>query len=125
MAALSREQLLAVLRERYDYVPGAIAAAQSELKRRGVNAFEIAAAEDEGLAATPGAMQRSIQELTAGQKATWLLLPLLAISPIASSRYRLYSNGGYHRKSLQIMEYSFIGFLTYGLAGLVLLLLLR
>lgn len=125
MATRSREQLFEVLRERADYVPDAVNAAIAELQKRGVDAFSIAEAEDAGLESVPMAGLRSKVELNARQKLLWLMLPFLALTPLAVSRIRLYSQGGFHRKSLQVMEFSFIGFNLYTLAVMVLTTILR
>ena len=125
MTTLSREQLFEVLRERADYVPDAVNAAIAELQRRGVDAFAIAAAEDEGIESAPMATVRSQVELSFGQKLLWLLLPFLGVTPLAVKRIRQYSQGGFHRKSLQIMEFSFIGFNLYALTAMLLTMFLR
>ena len=125
MASMSREQLFAVLRDRSDYVPDAVSAAIEELQRRGVDAFAISAAEDEGLESAPAAISRSKIELGLLQKLLWVLLPFLAVTPLATKRIRQYSDAGYHRKSLQIMELSFIGFNLYVFAAMALTAILR
>lgn len=125
MASKSREQLFTVLRDRSDYVPDAVAAAIEELQRRGVDAFAISSAEDEGIESAPAALSRSKVELSLIQKLLWVLLPILAITPLATKRIRQYSEGGFHLKSLQIMELSFIGFNFYVLTGMVVAAILR
>jgi hypothetical protein len=119
MARRSKEQLLAVVREGHDYVPDAVQAAYSELKRRGVNAFDIAAAEDLALENQSLQIQLSKVSMTSKEAFLWLLLPFWALSPWGVRRFEAYANEGFRRKSIQILEFAFIGFSLYTLLAIV------
>jgi hypothetical protein len=117
MAGRSKEQLLAVLRERYDYEPEAVMAAQAELKRRGVNGFDIAAAEDEAEGRAIAVQQLAETPLTQRERMLWLCLPFLALTPWGPLRLDRYGRQGQRRKVLQAMEYVLIGFSAYVLGA--------
>ncbi len=123
MARRTKEQLLAVVREGHDYVPDAIEAAYSELKRRGVNAFDIAAAEDLAIENKIRQAQLAVVSMPAKEAVLWLLFPILAMIPWGVRRFKTYADAGYHRKSIQILEFAFIGFTIYTLLSIALLTL--
>jgi hypothetical protein len=121
MASRSKEQLLAVLRESYDYEPEAVEAAHDELRRRGVNGFDIAAAEDE---AEVRALEQDACErvpLSKRETLVWLLLPFLALTPWGPLQLLRYGRFGHRRKAIQAMECVVIGLSGYLLGGLVIL----
>jgi hypothetical protein len=125
MARRSKEQLLAVVREGHDYVPDAVQAAYSELKRRGVNAFDIAAAEDLALENQSLQIQLSKVSMTSKEALLWLLFPIWALSPWGVKRFETYANAGFRRKSIQILEFAFIGFSLYTLLAIVVMQFVR
>ncbi len=125
MARRSKEQLLAVVREGHDYVPDAVQAAYSELKRRGVNAFDIAAAEDLALENQIVQGQLSKVSMTSKEALLWLLLPFWALSPWGVRQFEKYANTGFRRKSIQILEFAFIGFSLYTLLAIVVMQFVR
>lgn len=124
MARRSKEQF-AVVREGHDYVPDAVQAAYSELKRRGVNAFVIAAAEDLALENQVVQIQLSKVSMTPKEALLWLLLPFWALSPWGVRRFEAYANEGFRRKSMQILEFAFIGFSLYTLLAIVVMQFVR
>lgn len=119
MAGRSTPQLLDVLRTGYDYVPEAVLAAENELKQRGVDAFSIADARDAAIENEPVAASRAKASMTWREAMIWLALPVLAMTPWGSKAFGDYSNGGYHRKALQLLESAFIGFSIYLLAAIL------
>ncbi|HEX2900268.1 MAG TPA: hypothetical protein VHS96_11175 [Bacteroidia bacterium] len=125
MARRTKEQLLSVLREAHDYVPEALQAANAELERRGVNRFDIAAAEDMAEDNVHRTKLLASESMRWPEALLWLLLPVLSMTPWGTARFRKYANAGYRRKSLQLLELSFIGFSLYSLAFLIVVKLFR
>jgi hypothetical protein len=119
MSKRSKDQLLGVLREHYDYVPEAVAAANAELKRRGVNAFDIAAAADLGEENSPKADLMAAEPLQWQQALVWLLFPFLALTPIGTKRFKAYADQGFRCKSVQMLEVCVIGFSIYALVAII------
>lgn len=125
MARRTKEQLLAVVREGHDYVPDAIEAAYSELKRRGVNAFDIAAAEDLAIENKIRQDQLASLSMTLREAILWLLLPFWALTPWGVRRFERYTQDGFRKKSIQILEFAFIGFSVYTLIAIVVMQFVR
>ncbi len=113
MSGRSTRQLLALLRERDDYVPDAVAAAMAELKRRGVSAFDVSNAWDDGELEAEARLRLASIPLQKSWKIFWLLLPFLALTPLGAFYIRRYVDGGYRRRSIQFLEAVIIGFTGY------------
>ncbi len=121
MAVRSTHHLLALLRERHDYLPEAISAALAELKRRNVSGFDISNAMDDGDDVAKSAALSAQVALPKRMLLLWLLLPFLALTPFGAHYYRAYVSGGYRRQSLQFLEVTTIGFTGYMILLLVVL----
>jgi hypothetical protein len=113
MRGRNSAQLLAILRARHEYVPGAVEAALAELRRREVSGFDVSAALDEGSDIAAAATQLARQPLPNRWKLFWVLLPFLAITPLGTKHFHRWADLGYHRCSVQFLEFATIGFMVY------------
>lgn len=125
MQQRTTQQLLTVLREAHDYLPEAVEKADEELRRRGVNGFDIASAIDSGQDFQWQMMRTEEIPLSRRELLFWLLLPFLGLTPLGPRQYRKFADAGFRRKSLQLLETVFIGCSLYLLALMLLLPSLR
>ena len=113
MRGRSSAQLLAVLRARHEYVPGAVEAALAELRRREVSGFDVSDALDDGVEVAAADAQLERLPLSIGWKLFWLLLPFMAITPLGTMHFHRWADNGYRRRSVQFLEFATIGFVVY------------
>lgn len=127
MAEHSNAKLIEITtKQRNDYQPEAILAAEEELKNRNLDEKDLIEANEEVLHQEKSAKEKSAEPLDSGLKVLFFLMPvtLLAIifgAIIAGS----YKNSGYDRKFKDTWKYMLRGIVFYASIFIVLMIILK